>query len=96
MDKFDKALLEFMANANKQIEQILIEKLSLIGVYKEDITNPLLKPSLKLVKAIIYETPTEVREQYSAKGITLFTVIWKTSECTVLQTNIDETTMDRG
>jgi hypothetical protein len=92
----DPQLQSFLHNAYKQIDEILMEKLHLVGIYKDDVFNPALATVLHLKKAIVYETPTEVHEEYSAKGITLFNVIWKQGEIIIFDTSIDETTLDRS
>lgn len=92
----DNQLQQFLHDANKQIDALLMEKLRLLGIYKEDIVADRGEDKLRFRKALIYETPTEVHEEYSAIGIILFWVKWSKGEITIIETDKDETTMDRS
>lgn len=75
---------EFVLRVDLMISYHLTQKLRLIGVYEEDYKDPDATEKLDLGKRIIKETPEEIVEEYTAKGISLLTVVWTPMEAYIV------------
>jgi hypothetical protein len=82
---------KFIHDCNIRIDAMLKEKLRLLGITIQDVKED--KASLNLKKIQRQEGNTLI-EEFSAKGIRLFTVIWSEATCILKETDIDETEMD--
>lgn len=86
----NKEVEEFLHEANTRIENVLTDKLRLLGFPKATFKESMLIGELKLVKAILCNTPEYVKEEYSANGILLFWVEWTSERVNLIDPIIDE------
>ncbi len=76
-------LSEFMKESNSRIERMLLDKMRLIGYYKDDILSkdPDIKPDMK--RYVLEQREDYVHEEYAVNGIRLFNVEWSPGECII-------------
>jgi hypothetical protein len=79
---------EFMREAKKQIEMLLVEKLKLLGYFPEDVLSgdPSRKPDMK--RYVIYEDLVRLHEEYTVNGIRLFEVKWSKGNVEIIDSAV--------